>query len=169
MTKTIYINEVMKGNTVLIGGDGLHMDSFKKPSDEDVEINIGGIIYSLKNCIEQYHNTVSEVEKNKRNDYKKEELESVRVLDSRTAKDIVADLKNDLYHLSIGPMGAKFTGLNKKMNDISIREHKPISVIFQLAGEDWVMFDTIKQAIYKVNMLERRLDKKGKESSKKGS
>lgn len=163
MTKTIYINEVMDGNTVLIGGDDLHMDYLMKSPDEDVEITIGGITYSLKNCIKRYHDTVSEVEKNRRNDYKREELESERVLDSRIAKDIVSDLKNDLYHLSIGQMDAKFTGLNKKMNDISRREHKPIFEIFQLAGEDWAMFDTIKQAIYKINMLERRLDKKGKE------
>lgn len=91
MTKTIYINEVM--NAVIIGGDGLHMDYMFKTLNEDVEINIGGITYSLKNCIKQYHDIVSEAEKNKRNDYKKEELESERVLDSRIAKDIVADLK----------------------------------------------------------------------------
>lgn len=53
----------MNGNTVLIGGDGLHMDYLMKSSDEDVEINIGGITYSLKNCIKKYHDTVSEVEK----------------------------------------------------------------------------------------------------------
>lgn len=166
MTKTIYINEVMDGNTVLIGGDDLHMDYLMKSPDEDVEITIGGITYSLKNCIKRYHDTVSEVEKNRRNDYKREELESESVLDSRMAKDIVADLKNDLYYLSIGQMGAKFTGLNKKMNDISRREHKMISEIFQLAGEDWAMFDTIKQAIYKINTLERRLNKKSKKGIK---
>lgn len=74
-----------------------------------------------------------------------------------------------MYHLSNDPIGAKFCALNRKMNDISRREHKPISEIFQLAGEDWAIFDTIKQAIYKASMLERRLDKKAKKSSKKGS
>jgi len=164
MTKTIYINEVMNGNTVLIGGDGLHMDYLMKSPDEDVEITIGGITYSLKNCIKRYHDTVSEVEKNRRNDYKREELESERVLDSRIAKDIVADLKNDLYYLSVSDdqIDAKICALNRKMNDISRREHKNISEIFQLVGEDWAMFDTIKQAIYKINMLERRLDEKAK-------
>lgn len=167
MTKTIYINEVL--NAVIIGGDCLRTNYVFKTINEDVEIDIGGMTYSLKNCIKQYHDTVSEVEKNRRNDYKKKELESERVLDARIAKDIVADLKNDLYHLSIGQMGAKLCALNRKMNDISRREHKSISEIFQLAGEDWVMFDTIKQAIYKIDTLERRLDKKVKKSSKKGS
>lgn len=164
MTKTIYINEVMDGNIVLIGGDGLHMDYLMKSPDEDVEINIGGITYSLKNCIKRYHDTVSEVEKNRRNDYKREELESESVLDSRMAKDIVADLKNDLYYLSVSDdqIDAKICALNRKMNDISRREHKMISEIFQLAGEDWAMFDTIKQAIYKINTLERRLVEKAK-------
>ncbi len=164
MTKTIYINEVMDGNIVLIGGDDLHMDYLMKSPDEDVEITIGGITYSLKNCIKRYHDTVSEVEKNRRNDYKREELESESVLDSRMAKDIVADLKNDLYYLSVSDdqIDAKICALNKKMNDISRREHKNISEIFQLVGEDWAMFDTIKQAIYKINMLERRLVEKAK-------
>ena len=167
MTKTIYINEVL--NAVIIGGDGLHTNYVFKTINEDVEINIGGITYSLKNCIKQYHDTVSEVEKNRRNDYKTEELESAIVLEARIAKDIVADLKNDLYHLSDDPIDAKLCALNKKMNDIVLREHKNMSEIFQLAGEDLTMFDTIKDAIYKINTLERKLNKKSKKYSKKGS
>ena len=161
MTKTIYINEVTDGNIVLIGGDGLHMDYLMKSPDEDVEITIGGITYSLKRCTEQYHNAVLECSEIEKNESDKEE----KVLDARIAKDIVADLKNDLYHLSIGQMGAKLCTLNRKMNDISRREHKSISEIFQLAGEDWAIFDTIKQAIYKIDTLERRLNKKSKKGS----
>lgn len=163
MTKTIYINEVL--NAVIIGGDCLRTNYVFKTINEDVEINIGGITYSLKRCIEQYHNAVLECSEIEKNESGKEE----KALDARIAKDIVADLKNDLYHLSDDPIGAKLCALNKKINDISIREHKTISEIFQLAGEDWAMFDTIKQAIYKFNTLERRLDKKTKKSSKKGS
>ena len=51
MTKRVYINEVMDGKAVLVCGD-IRSDYIYKQPDEDVEINIGGIIYSLKKIYE---------------------------------------------------------------------------------------------------------------------
>lgn len=157
MTKTIYINEVMDGNRVIVGGDGIHLNCFMKSPDEDIEINICGMIFSLKHCYEQYYDAIKELEKIRKND---SEEDSERKLDARIAKDIVADLKNELCR-----QNSNVCSINKKIQDIMNRENKPISKIFQLAGEDWEMFEAIKTAIGKINTLEMKLSKKSKKGS----
>ena len=158
MSKTIYINEIMEGNRVIVGGDEVQLVSFMKSPEEDVKINICGMIFSLKHCYEQYHDAIKELEEIRKND---SEEESERKLDVRIAKDIVADLKNKLCR-----QNSNVCSINKKIQDIMNRENKPISKIFQLAGEDWEMFEAIKTAIGKINTLEMKLSKKSKKGSK---